>query len=223
MNDTKCLTEHDLMGYMEGRLSVGKRSKVEQHLAGCDACLDVLSVTGELDRNSDFYRMDPVPEEVTRKALDTVLSISDNTLLHKASGYINLLVSKCKDALSNLWLLGSPALAPVRGDTKVITDDLILLKRSFLDLNADIEIEKRDENMALIKVWVTKDGSPIKNIRITLLENGREVASHFLNGSPAIFEDIPFASYVLRFARFTRNGARIREYSFEIKETRNDG
>jgi hypothetical protein len=222
MNNTKCLTEQDLMAYMEGRLSVGKRSKVEQHLSSCDTCLDVLSVSGELDRNNDLYKMDPVPEEVTRKALNTVLSISESTLLHKASGYLNLLVSKCKEALSNLWLLGSPALAPVRGDTKVITDDLILLKRSFLDLNAEIEIEKKDENMALIKVWVTKDGSPIKNIRITLLENGREVASHFLNGAPAIFEDIPFSRYVLRFARFTRNGAKIREYPFEIKETRND-
>ncbi len=210
------------MGYLEGWLSDGKRSRVEQHLSGCNACLDVLTVTGELNRGPDFYKMDPVPENVTRQTLNTVMSLSENTLLNKVSGYLSLLATRCRDSLSKLWTLGSPAFAPVRGESKLVADDLILLKRTFQNLDADIEIEKKDDNKALIKVWVTKDGSPLKPVRVTLLENDREVASYFLNGSPAIFEDIPFGRYMLRFTRFTQNGAKVREYPFEIKESRND-
>jgi hypothetical protein len=55
-------------------------------------------------------------------------------------------------------------------------------------------------------------------IRVTLLKNKREVSSYLTNGSNAVFEDMPFDHYLLLF---TRNGAKVGEYLFEIKESRN--
>jgi len=55
-------------------------------------------------------------------------------------------------------------------------------------------------------------------IRVTLLKDNREVSSYLTNGTNAVFEDMPFDHYQLLF---TRNGVKIGEYLFEIKESRN--
>jgi hypothetical protein len=54
-------------------------------------------------------------------------------------------------------------------------------------------------------------------LRATLHQNGREVSSHLLATPEICFEDIPFGSYTLIFARA---GEKVGEYPFELKEHR---
>ena len=212
-----CDKEEMLIDYVEDRLTEKQRSKVERHLANCDACLEEVVVTGEMIRGIRYFELDTVPEDVTRRAIEAVRAINDKSLVDKVSIYVNLLASKLSDTLAGFLPWKNPGLAPVRGSKTVIAEDLILLKKSFSDLDAEIEIEKKGQDIASIRVMLSRDDIPEKPIRITLFTNGRELASYPLTRCAALFEDIPFGRYVLVF---TRKGVKAGEYPFEIKETR---
>ena len=214
---TKCIRDEILMDYLEDRLSHKERSRIERHLANCDTCLEEAAVTGEMIQGTRDFELDTVPEDVTRRAMVAVRAIGDNSLLDRVSIYVSLLASKLSDTFAGFWPWKNPGLAPVRGSKTVIAEDLILLRKSFSDLEAEIEIEKRDQDKASIRVMLLRDDIPAKPIRVTLFKNGREIASYPFNRSTAFFEDIPFGRYVLVF---TRKGVKAGEYPFEIKETR---
>jgi len=214
---TKCVKEEVLMDYLEGRLSEKERSKSERHIANCETCLEEVVVAGEMIRGNSYFELDTVPADVTRRAIEAVRAIRDNSLLNRVSIVVSQLVSKLSGIVTGLWPWKSPGLAPVRGTKTVIAEDLILLRKSFSDLDAEIEIEKKGRNMAYIRVLLARDDTPEKPIRITLFKNGREVVSCPSTRSAALFEDIPFGHYELVF---TRKGVKAGEYPFEIKETR---
>ena len=91
------------------------------------------------------------------------------------------------------------------------------IRKSFADFDAEIEIEKTGPDRARIDVMLNEK-TPANPIRITLLKNRREVSSYLAKGTNAVFEDMPFDHYLILF---TRNGVKIGEYLFEIKESRN--
>ena len=212
--------EEVLVDYLEGRLSNRERWEVERHLAECDACLEEAVVTRKFIQSVTLHKLDPVPEQVTRRAVEAVMALKDNSLLERASEQISLLVSRWSKVLAESLPRRGPSLAPVRGSKTVIADDLILLKKSFSDLDVEIEIEKIDQQKASILVKLSKDDLPAKPIRVTLFKNGREISSYLFTGLTALFEDIPFGHYTLVFSR---DGQRVGEYPFEIKETRHGG
>jgi hypothetical protein len=218
----ECIGEETLMDYIEGRLSEKARSKIEQHLSGCDICLEELSVAGKMIRDHCLFdstsaELDSVPEHVTRRAVESVKAFRDKSLPNKISEFTRSVLSKWQDSLSELLPFQTPAMATVRGSKTVIAEGLVVLRKSFSDLDAEIEIEKKGQDRASIRVMLSKDDSPAKLTRVALFKDGREVSSYPLKGSAALFEDVPFGHYVLAF---TRNGAPIGEYPFEIKETR---
>lgn len=122
MNKTisKCISEKDLIRYYAGLFSGRKRSEIERHLAGCDVCLDVLTVASELERGKGFLKLDPVPSDVTKQALHAVMSMNESAFFHKVSGYISLFFSRLSSLLSALWVSRAPAFATVRGSKTVI-------------------------------------------------------------------------------------------------------
>jgi hypothetical protein len=205
------------MDYLEGRLSKRERRKVEAHLAGCDACLEDAVVMRKLVQDTKLHSLNPVPEHVTKRAIETVKALKDDSFLERVSQYLNILVSRWSKALTELLPWRRPNLAPVRGSKTVIAEDLILLNKSFSDLDAEIEIEKIGQDRASILVKLSRDDLPEKPIRVTLFRNGREVTSYLFTGSAVLFEGIPFGRYALIF---TRDGLEVGEYPFEIKETR---
>lgn len=213
----KCTEEEVLLDYLEGRLSERKRLAVERHLAGCDACLEEAVVMRELNQSAKLYDLDPVPERVTRRAIEALRAIKSDSLFERVSGYVRLMGSRWSNALDKSWSWRRPSLAPVRGTKTVVAEDLILLKKSFSDLDVEIEIEKIDQDKASILIKLSRDGLPAKPVRVTLFKNGREVSSYLFTGVTALFEDIAFGHYTLVFSR---DGESVGEYPFEIKETR---
>ena len=67
----ECISEETLMDYIEGRLSEKERSKTEQHLAGCDICLEELSVAGKMIRDDCVF-------DSTRAELDVLWDTTSN-------------------------------------------------------------------------------------------------------------------------------------------------
>jgi hypothetical protein len=100
-----------------------------------------------------------------------------------------------------------------------VPKDLVLLKKTFEDVETEIEIEKVGENKALIRVRLLLADFTSQKVRVTLKKNDREIASHLAEEAYVLFEDIPFGHYSLTFAR---DGLTLWTYFFEIKETSHD-
>ncbi|MGA1824082.1 MAG: anti-sigma factor family protein [bacterium] len=219
----KCITEEQCIDYLEKRLSDEERSQIEKHIAGCDRCLDELVIAGKMLRDdtlSDTQQteLEPAPEYVTKRAIERVKALKDDSPLHKASpsrgSRLSGWISKCADKFSELLPSGVPELATVRGTETVITEDHKCIKKSFDTLEAKIEFEKKGEDRTLIRIMIPDKDRAAQPIRVTLVENEREVSSYLIDEAAALFEDIPNGHYTLIFIR---EGNTIGEYPFEIK------
>jgi hypothetical protein len=217
--NTGCLTEETVADYLEERLTDEERSRVESHLAQCDACLEELIAARGALQSDILKQFQPVPRHVTEKAIKRVKALEDRPLLLKISKTVKEKFSEWTEPISGLWPGYNLSLATVRGSKKIVSDDMVLIKKSFSGFNAEVEIEKTGPDKATIRVRVKEKDVKGPHIRVSLLKDGRELSSYLGTVSGIIFEDIPFGHYVLTF---TRNGSKIGEYLFEIKEGRHD-
>jgi len=217
----RCIGEESLIDYMEGRLSDKVRLEIEAHLSRCDMCLGEAVICNKMISGSsplilDLAELDPAPERVTLKAVESVKRFSDTSYPEKIVSYVSDLISKGSDELRRLFPFGTGSLSPVRGSREVLSDDLILLRKSFTGLEIEIKVEKTNPGLASIRVSVIESDQPSDPVRATLFRNSREISSYLINGSAPVFENIPFGRYLLRL---TRNGEKAGEYSFNIKES----
>jgi hypothetical protein len=207
-----CPNEEMIADYLEGRLSQKERSAMEAHLADCDSCLDALIISNELLKNMEDFELSQVPPEITQSAIDLILREQPSiSLLDGLKRYLNYIKSKLLDLGMVFW--GDWELSPVRGKRIVSAKGQSFRRKNFKGLETDIQIEKIGANYAQIRIIIDKSNKNPK-VRATLLRQEREVASYLLEDNFALFENIPFSHYKLRF---TRDGEAIGEYRFQIK------
>jgi hypothetical protein len=215
---TTCPDEETLVDYLEGRLSDHKRTGLEDHLSGCDACLEEIIVAGKFDRVEKEIMFDPVPAGVTQAAFDMINSpsgTSSDLIIERVKRSIEGLRAWLSDFLSPVLWRGW-RLASIRGSGKEVFKDLVRLRKTFGEIAMDIEIEKKGENRALIRVRPADDMSHKEDVRVTLKKGNREISSGLLNRGYVLFEDIPFGHYSVTSSR---DGVFLGEYLFKIKET----
>ena len=213
-----CLDDEKLADYLEGRLSEKERFRIEEHLSECETCLDRLMIANDLMREEVQAKLDTVPAHVTETAVRLVQAKGSgrfDSLPEILRRSIRELYSKLSDFF-RLKPWGELQLQPIRGSKKRMTKDLILLKKTFKDIETEIEIEKTGPNKTNIRVIFPKDSELRQGTRVTLKKAEREVASHLSDGIYVLFEGIPFGPYTLSF---TREGIVVGTYAFEIKET----
>ena len=213
-----CPTDEILADYLQGRLSEKMGSEMEKHLSDCTICLEELVIANSLFQGGDLPQLDPVPAQVTETAVRLVQDLDStvsDSLSEKFERAIKTLPTRISDLLNHkTWAELQPQ--PIRGSKRIVAKDLVLLKKSFKDMETEIEIEKMGENRAHIRVRPLLDDTTSQTIRVTLKKGDREIASHLAEGAQVLFEDIPFGHYSLTFAR---DGLTLGIYQFEIKET----
>jgi hypothetical protein len=106
---------------------------------------------------------------------------------------------------------------PVRGAETSLSERRISRQKQFEDLSVTIEIERSDDDLALIRVLPAGKAAD-QPVRVVLIQGDREIASMTLAADPLVFDDIAFGIYTLVFVR---SGATLGEYRFEI--TADDG
>jgi len=211
------MKEEILVDYLEGRLSAKQRAKVERHLSKCDNCLTEIMLDGEMmQAEQNLSKFESVPDYLTKKAIERINRVIDDTFLERISKLFRTILTRGPVALRTLFPSRKVGLAPVRGTKTVIDENLILLKKSFVELDIKIEIDKIMPGKVSIKVLLADDVDAGKPVRATLLKNGREVSSYLMKSSKALFENIPFGHYTLVISI---DGAEKGRYSFEIKES----
>ncbi|MCK4389832.1 MAG: zf-HC2 domain-containing protein [Desulfobacterales bacterium] len=245
---TLCPDEEMLADYLEGRLSDEERSQMEEHLSACKGCLEELVVTNSLLRGGDRAKLNSLPEEVTGAAVRLVKkqrSTSCNFYIERIKRSVRNVRSKMSDLFSLKARTGWQ-LEPIRGSKIRMAKNLIYLRKTFKDIDTEIEVEKTGENKAHIRVKLIADcglriadflgpdsekgnshtfrlqgdNTPQKMVRVTLKKDEREICSYLANDAYVLFEDIPFGHYNLSFAR---DGVMLGRYYFEVKEAGHGG
>ena len=217
-----CPTEEMLADYLEDRLSEKQGSEMEKHFLDCDTCLEDLALAQSLFQDSHLNELASVPAEVTDAAVRLVLSqkpFVSESLPERIERALKDLPTKVSEFLNHrTW--GELQPQPVRGPKRKVAKDLVLLKKTFQDVETEIEIEKIGENKAHIWVRLLLDDTISQTIRVTLKKGDREVSSYLAEQAHVVFEDIPFGRYSLTIAR---DGSTLGTYHFEIKETQSGG
>ena len=216
-----CPSDEMLADYLQGHLAEKEGSEMEEHLSDCTICLEDLVIANSLFQGADLPQLDAVPAEVTEAAVRLMQSLDSaesDSLSEKFERAIKDLPTRISDFLNHkTWAELQPQ--PVRGFKRKVAKDLVLLKKTFEDVESEIEIEKVGENKALIRVRLLLADLTSQKIRVTLKKGDREIASHLAEEAYVLFEDIPFGHYSLTFAR---DGLTLGTYLFEIKETAHD-
>ena len=213
------MREEILVDYLEGRLSAKKRAKVERHLSECDGCFTELMLDGEMmQAEQDLSGFESAPDHLTKKTIEKINRLIDDTAFERISKLVKTILTRGPVALRTLFPSRKVGLAPVRGTKTVIDENLILLKKSFVELDIEIEMDKVMSGKVSIKVMLANDFEAGKPVRATMLKNGREVSSYLMKSTKALFENMHFGHYTLVLSI---NGAEKGRYSFEIKESPN--
>ena len=213
-----CPTDEMLADYLLGRLAEKEGSEMEKHLSDCTICLEELVIANSLFQGGDLPQLDPVPAQVTETAVRLVQDLDStvsDSLSEKFERAIKTLPTRISDFLNHkTWAELQPQ--PIRSSKRIVAKDLVLLKKTFKDIETEIEIEKMGENRAHIRVRLLLADTTNQTIRVTLKKGDREIASHLAGGAHVLFEDIPFGHYSLTFAG---DGVTLGICQFEIKET----
>ena len=207
-----CPGEEMIADYLESRLSAEDKEAMDVHLSECEFCLEELVIAGKAMK--DAAEAPAVPSGVTEATVRLVAKQTtgpaEKGLKESVASYMEKVSDYFRFSLPWRWQQ-----ATIRSSKIETSPDLVMIKKVFKEIEAEIEIEKTGEDKAHIRV---KAGGREKNgIRVTLKKGEREISSQLLSGDHVLFEDIPFGRYEIVFST---NGSELGTYTFEIRESR---
>ena len=212
-----CPDEQTLCQYLAGGLPEATGQEVERHIACCSVCAQTLIAAVDLQNDSWQPDEADVPDGVLRAALKLIPGTGParpmpqcwRRLWHRA-------VTLWREVGEKL-LLRQPECVYVRGSQKVISKNLVVIEKVFKTVKLDMEIEKIRELFSNIKVVASdpKNSRMLAGVRISLYDDGRELASFMTDDGEALFEHIAFGEYSLAA---WRQADKLGEVRITIKE-----
>jgi len=187
--------------------------QVEEHLSDCDRCLEQIIAardvsTSPLDGNT-------VPQRVIRQTIQAVGRLDPGSWWDRAVGYFRAIMLKWSCHKQRRGFMHHISPATVRGEPNMLSGNLFEVRKKFPNFEAEIEIEKTSDRTVSVQVNQAGTLHATEPLRVSLLQNQREVASFLLSDGPVRFEGLPFGPYTLEFKC---NGMKQGEYLFVVKE-----
>lgn len=213
----RCPNEEILADFLEGRLSGRQQARIESHLAACDDCRQQVGVYLQLTHPESAVEPVVAPDYLADKAVRLVAGQADAERARPLFQGTRRLAARGIALLEQLVPANGLQPAPVRGAGTILSERRISRQKQFEDLTVTIEIERSDDDLALIRVLPTGKAAD-QPVRVALIQGGREIVSMTLATDPLAFDDIAFGIYTLVFIR---HGVTLGEYRFEI--TADDG
>jgi len=194
----QCPGEEALADYLGNRLPAAAQQALEQHLCRCDICLEAVIAGAALPQKQDRESITAIPDSAIQKALSRIGAEGIGPL----SALWTRLAAICRslvNSLTEIIFFKQPAAAHVRGNRRVISPNLVVIEKTFEEIQLEIEIEKTGEPTANIKVRdISPDaGARVDGIRVNILKDSREIASFITAGGEALFENITFGEYTI--------------------------
>ena len=208
--------EEMIADYLEGRLSDEERDDLEKRICDHEEWLEDFVVAGSVVRSAGRPDLKPMPGGVTQAAERLVRSLvlkSTPSMGERLKHYLTELYAKL--SRTGPAPLAQWRFATIRGPGKVVSKDLFRITKTFKEIKAEIEIEKKGPNKFYIRIILLRNNLD-KTVRVTLKRGDREVSSQLLTEDIVLFEDIPFGKYNLIFFR---NSDKLGTYPFEIRES----
>jgi hypothetical protein len=212
MAKKSCPDEEVIADYLEGCLSGEDKEAMDAHLSECELCLEEVVIAGKAIR--DAAELHAVPSGVTEAAVRLVgrrtTEVAEKGLKESITAYAEKISDYFRYSLPWRWQQ-----ATIRSSKLATAPDLVMIKKVFKKIEAEIEIEKTGEGKAHFRVKAA--GRKKNGVRVTLKKGEREISSQLLSGGYALFEDIPFGRCEIVFST---NGSELGTYTFEIRESR---
>jgi hypothetical protein len=198
--------------FVEGRLSGRQQTRIESHLAACADCRQQVGVYLQLIHPESAARSVVAPDYLTDKAARHVAGQANAERSRPLFQGTRRLAARGIALLEQLVPANGLQPGPVRGAETTLSERRISRRKQFEDLSVIIEIERSDDDLALIRV-LPAGKTTDQPARVALIRGDREIASMTLATDPLAFDDIAFGIYTLVFIR---SGAMLGEYGFEI-------
>lgn len=188
-----CSDDLKLAAYLDGRLSAGEKEAIERQLSERPECRDTANMIRTVLGSDEALVPSAVPERLVRNAiamhpgnrdaLDLVLALAGNAL------------SVVRAALNVQIDFPFPAAALRSNPPRDMA--LVVMTKTFDAVTAEVNIEKLAGRICNILVAVrdTKTRTPMENMRIELVSEGRELGSSRLAQGRVLFEDVGLGRY----------------------------
>jgi hypothetical protein len=202
-----------LMDFIEGRLPGRMRRHLEDHVSGCDRCLE--QVIGVRDVSLSALAGNAVSQRVTQRTIQVVSRLDPGRWWDRAVGHFRAIILRWSCLKERRGFMHRQHPATVRGEPNMLSGHLFEVRKKFTELEAEIEIEKISDRTVSVQVNRAASSHANQPVRVSLLQNQREIASFLLTDGPVRFEGLPFGPYTLEFKC---NGLKQGEYLFVVKE-----
>lgn len=198
----KCLSEFQLGAYLEGKLPPDEKGSMEMHIMECRQCREELLAVRLVTDAKDDRAFDDVPEHLINKAVGLFpekKSVFD-VVLNMVRDYLDV------DYCSNAVNIFSPLPAEGLRSNKTVRPEMIVLNKSFEDIDVELDVEKISESICNIRVTVKNLKAEFlkDTIRVELVSGDRELVSNLLENGETILEDVTVGKYAIKICHKSR-------------------
>ncbi len=199
-----CIDIARLVEYSEGRLTGKALEAMEKHLCECDACLEEFIMANRLMADEELKQWDPLSESGARALWQT--------LKKRAAGTYEWIKARLPLSPASPF---QPAFASVVRSGAGPAVDFIHLNREFEDLEADMVVQKGDDQKIDIHVGVTRGHQVPGNVRLTFIKGDEILHSRLLEQGRQVIDGLDFGKYEMLVIDDAVEKGRIR---FDIHE-----
>jgi len=193
-----CPDEETLVCFCEGRLSKGESRHVQEHLATCRRCAEIVSLLCQ-----KIEEQKQVPEFLIEKAKSLVRdkpfsSIFEVVLALKEKAL--QILSTTGDVIVDNEIIPYPVFR--RRQISEFTEEINLIKE-LENIKITINIQKRDKDKIRINLGLVDKVSlqPLSGLRLALLKEGQEIESYEVTSGNAVFDKLGFGRYDIQILR----------------------
>ncbi len=207
----KCLNEAEIGAYIEGRLSSEGKASFEGHLVECKLCRSEFVAISRVIVGK-HTPAEETPAHLIKKAVD---------LFPEKTSVFDVIVNLVKDSVKVIYCsrnfnIFTPSLVPALRGENGTHPEMIILKKSFEDIEVELDIEKAAGSLCNIRVAVDdiRKKMLMNTVRVELISENRELASNLLEDGESVLEDVGLGSYTIKIHR---KGKILGEIALKIK------
>ncbi|MCX5710441.1 MAG: zf-HC2 domain-containing protein, partial [Candidatus Omnitrophica bacterium] len=184
--------EDEFVSFIEGSLAEEEKNRIKEHIMGCDACAEILSLSiGDIKQDLS------VPEELLESVRGLVIpedkSLFFEVVLRLKDDLLEL-INTSGDVLVGQEFLPAPILRS--RSIKDFKDEVRILK-DIKDFRVEVKVEAKSGKAFNLVVVVKEKRTQkvLKDLRISLLKAGTELESYISGAGAVVFEHVSLGDY----------------------------
>jgi hypothetical protein len=200
-----CPGDRILSLYADGILNESERERTERHLLECDYCLDLVLLHKKTADEKAYAESPDAPalwKEMTK-------SLVGERVKECREGLFDIILKFTKDTIEVISNPGKLAAAygpmpePLRSGNKILSPNLIILSKTFSDMESEVEVERIDDRHVNMKIRTmdVHSKAPAKVLRVSLFNPIRELASYITDDGAVSFGNLNYGAYEIKIIK----------------------